>query len=97
MVTRCMRFIIVFGNLTVLRGAVILTASKLSNTSHKNYPCSAELDGYRKNGVEDVGGLMRERDQYAEDLQSLENSFADLHRRYEKLRQNLEDYKTVSE
>ncbi len=44
----------------------------------------------------DAGQLRTERDQLVEELKSMENSFGDLYRRYEKLRAGTEDLKTVS-
>lgn len=46
-------------------------------------------------GGEDVDVLVKERDSALDDLQNVENSFADLHRRYEKLRGTTEDFKKV--
>uniref|UniRef100_A0A914VVT6 Transforming acidic coiled-coil-containing protein C-terminal domain-containing protein n=2 Tax=Plectus sambesii TaxID=2011161 RepID=A0A914VVT6_9BILA len=51
--------------------------------------------GKRVNGVAagspDADSLLKERNQLAEELQSMENSFGDMYRRYEKLRQATED------
>ncbi|KAJ8317373.1 hypothetical protein KUTeg_005277 [Tegillarca granosa] len=44
----------------------------------------------KEKGKESTTKLKQERDQALEDVQSLENSFADLHKRYEKLRAAME-------
>ena len=45
---------------------------------------------------EEVVNLVKERDQALEDFRSVESAFADLHRRYEKVKGMLESYRKVS-
>lgn len=65
-----------------------------------DYVC--QLSGDRggrggKGGCEDLDEVVRERDQAVEDLQSVDNAFADLHRRYEKLRGSISEFQKVGE
>lgn len=44
-----------------------------------------------------VRSLTTERDQYADDLQQVEKSFTELHRRYDKLRETTQSHKRNEE
>ncbi|XP_065318552.1 transforming acidic coiled-coil-containing protein 1-like [Gordionus sp. m RMFG-2023] len=46
---------------------------------------------------EDYLAISKERDQLLEDVKGVEVAFSDLHRRYEKLKVNLENYKSNEE
>jgi len=46
---------------------------------------------------ENMNSLKSERDQYADDLQLVEKSFTELHKRYDKLRENLQSHKRNEE
>ncbi|QQP49762.1 Putative LOC578030 [Caligus rogercresseyi] len=48
----------------------------------------AEKEKEKRKFEEEIAGLITERDQAAEDLRNVETAFADVHRKYERSKQN---------